>query len=103
MEVADIPQDIAQMMSLDQSHVERVSTQDISQITNLDQSHVERVVNKLNNQVEAINAAIEEYLNNGTGVFVEGKQEDGWVERRKDKSRKVRYPPVTLGNIVCFT
>jgi hypothetical protein len=60
----------------------------VVQVSNLDRDHVERVCAKLNNDRDAISRAVDQFFN-GSGAFVEGKQEDGWVERKKDKIRKV--------------
>mmetsp|Transcript_43405 Transcript_43405/g.127685 ORF Transcript_43405/g.127685 Transcript_43405/m.127685 type:complete len:234 (-) Transcript_43405:2642-3343(-) len=59
----------------------------VVQVSNLDRDHVERVCAKLNNDRDAISRAVDQFFN-GSGAFVEGKQEDGWVERKKDKIRK---------------
>jgi hypothetical protein len=60
----------------------------IAQVSNLDREHVQRVCAKLNHDREAITLALDQFFS-GTGAFVEGKQEDGWVERRKEKPKKV--------------
>lgn len=65
---------------------------EIAEVCGLDPAHVERVIfSKLKNDGDAINAAMEEFLCSGTGAFVDGKHEHGWVEleRKKDKSKKV--------------
>jgi len=59
----------------------------IAQVSNLDREHVARVCAKLNHDSDAISHALDQFFS-GMGAFLEGQHEHGWVERKKDKTKK---------------